>query len=239
MPPRLNETERGILDYMVRYLRAHTYQPSIREIGEEFGIKSTKTVSEYLRALADKGYLERTSSRSRGVRIVGVDLDTRAVTVPCYNGLPEAPDEAGREGKGQKGADTHLALDRRLVGTVGSYMVRLKGGELAALGAEEGDIALVEPVDRREEVKEGDLVVARPAEGPPAFFRISRQEGGLRARGAQGGEGSFDVASSESVTDGTGPPPASASGEIEVTGRVVALHRRLDDTPVTMSPTAH
>ena len=49
----LSEMERRILDFMVQYLRANTYQPSIREIGERFGIKSTKTVSEHLQALAD------------------------------------------------------------------------------------------------------------------------------------------------------------------------------------------
>ena len=33
----LTEIERKILDFMVQYLRANTYQPSIREIGERFG----------------------------------------------------------------------------------------------------------------------------------------------------------------------------------------------------------
>ena len=235
MPPRLNDTERGILDYMVRYLRTHTYQPSIREIGEEFGIKSTKTVSEYLRGLADKGYLERTSSRSRGVRIVGVDLDTRAVTVPCYSRLPDDPSTPGRDGGAQQGVEAHLALDRRLVGSAGSYMVRLRGGELAPLGAREGDIALVEPVEWRDRVKEGDLVVGRLGPDDPGFFRVAREEGRLLARGAQGGPGPYEVITPETGGDGGGPH----AEKVEVTGRVVAVHRRLDETPVTMSPTAH
>jgi SOS-response transcriptional repressor LexA len=67
--------ERRILDYLVDYLKRNTYQPSIREIGKRFGIKSTKTVSEHLQALADKGYIEREASRSRGVRILGLNLD--------------------------------------------------------------------------------------------------------------------------------------------------------------------
>ena len=64
MLPNLTEIEEKILDYMVSYLRENTYQPSIREIGERFGIKSTKTVSEHLQALAEKGFLERDPSRS-------------------------------------------------------------------------------------------------------------------------------------------------------------------------------
>ena len=84
MLPPPKEIERRILDYIESYLRRNTYQPSVREIGARFGIKSTKTVSEHLKALAAKGYLERDSSRSRGARIVGLDLNAETLSVPCY-----------------------------------------------------------------------------------------------------------------------------------------------------------
>src|SRR3712207_8940291 len=74
MPEPLSKMERRILDYIVDYLKRNTYQPSIREIGKRFGIKSTKTVSEHLQSLADKGYIERDASRSRGVKILGMNL---------------------------------------------------------------------------------------------------------------------------------------------------------------------
>ncbi|NIP57763.1 MAG: repressor LexA, partial [Actinobacteria bacterium] len=41
MPKPLEALERDVLDYLVEYVRTHTYQPSVREIGAEFGIKST------------------------------------------------------------------------------------------------------------------------------------------------------------------------------------------------------
>ena len=52
MPEVLSKIERRILNYLVDYLKDNTYQPSIREIGKRFGIKSTKTVSEHLQSLA-------------------------------------------------------------------------------------------------------------------------------------------------------------------------------------------
>ena len=85
MDQSITEIEREILDFMVHYLRSNTFQPSIREIGERFGIKSTKTVSEHLQALADKGFVERDPSRSRGVRILGVDLRAQTVSIPCHH----------------------------------------------------------------------------------------------------------------------------------------------------------
>jgi repressor LexA len=75
LPEPLTELERRVLEYMVDYLRGNTYQPSIREIGRRFGIKSTKTVAEHLQALARKGWVERDPSRSRGVRLLGLDLN--------------------------------------------------------------------------------------------------------------------------------------------------------------------
>ena len=84
MPEPLSKIEKRILNYLVDYLRQHTYQPSIREIGKRFGIKSTKTVSEPLQALADQGYIERDASRSRGVKILGMNLAPDMVSIPNY-----------------------------------------------------------------------------------------------------------------------------------------------------------
>jgi repressor LexA len=75
MPEELSKIERRILDFVVDYLRKNTYQPSIREIAGRFGIKSTKTVSEYLRSMDEKGYIQRDESRSRGIRILGLNLE--------------------------------------------------------------------------------------------------------------------------------------------------------------------
>ena len=89
MPEPLTKIERRIYNYLVDYLKENTYQPSIREIGKRFGIKSTKTVSEHLQSLADKGHIERDASRSRGVRIVGMNLYPQVLSVPQYGKMAQ------------------------------------------------------------------------------------------------------------------------------------------------------
>ena len=217
MPGALTEIERKILDFMVQYLRENTFQPSIREIGERFQIKSTKTVSEHLRALATKGYLERDPSRSRGVRILGEDLNAHSVSVPCYAELPR---ETG--GLRENRAEAHLNLDRRMAGAKGSYFVRARGEELAALGVGEGDFLLVEP-SGSEGAQPGDLVVAHVGE-EPAIFRLVRNGSGLALRPGRRGEA---------------PVVVDDGRSLDIRGRVVALFRRMDGSPVPMSPTAH
>jgi repressor LexA len=154
MPKPLNSLERRILDYIVDYLRRNTYQPSIREIARRFGIKSTKTVSEYLHSLAAKGWIERDPSRSRGVRVLGMEMDAETVTVAHYeqlNGTGDAPVSS-------------LALDRQLVGGAGSFMVALGPHDEAPDGMRAGDLLIVEPVPAAE-LEAGDLAVLRSARG--------------------------------------------------------------------------
>ena len=217
MEQSITEIERKILDFMVHYLRSNTYQPSIREIGERFGIKSTKTVSEHLQALADKGFLERDPSRSRGVKILGVDLSAQTVSVPCYHELPQ-----GRGGLRTEQAEMHLTLDRRLAGSKGSFFVRAKGRELASLDISDGDYLLVEPA-AIEELVEGSIVVAR-IDGGPSFYEFSKN-----------GRSVFLT-----PAEGNGPPtPIENPEDVHLIGRVVALYRRLDDASILVSTTAH
>ncbi|CAN5720960.1 hypothetical protein BH23GEM10_BH23GEM10_06870 [soil metagenome] len=145
MPKALTELEQRVLDYLFEYLRLNTYQPSVREIGAEFSIKSTKTVSELLQSLADKGWVERDPSRSRGVRLLGFETSDKAVSVPFSDG----PDT--------------LLLDRRLVGGAGVLLFRMDGDHLRGDGITAGDLLLIKPVDAAR-VESGDLLLAVVAE---------------------------------------------------------------------------
>ena len=200
----LTEIERKILDFMVQYLRANTYQPSIREIGERFGIKSTKTVSEHLQALAEKGCLERDPSRSRGVKILGVDLSADTVAVPCYNDVP------GASGKGA--SEQVLSVDRQLGCEDGSFIVRAGAGDLAVLGVAEGDLVLVSPASV-DGIDDGAVIVAEVGDAS-AFHRVTRNGKGVYLEALEPG--------------GTTTLVEDAS-TLAVIGRVTGFYRRMDE----------
>lgn len=160
MPKELTELERSILRYMVDYLRTHTYQPSIREIGREFGIKSTRTVAEYLQSLADKGWVERDSSRSRGVRLASQNVFPDFMDVPAYDALIS--------GDQVLGAESHqgvFAFDRRLVDCEDAFLVPMDGDGMNGDGILSGDMLLVERVED-DGVEADDIVVARAGRKP-------------------------------------------------------------------------
>ena len=213
----LTDIERQILDYMVVYLRTNTYQPSIREIGEEFGIKSTKTVSEHLQALADKGFVERDPSRSRGVRLKGVDLSAEAISVPCFQRVPVA---AADRLVGDP--DNAFTLDRKIVSAKGSFMVRAQGDELASLGVEDGDLVLVEPA-RAADVADGGTVALKNGM-TIGFYRLVRVDGNVEFYSTRVGRDSA---------------PLPDSDAIDIVGQVTAMIRRLDGALPSVSVTAH
>ncbi len=206
MLPPPTEIERRILDYMESYLRRHTYQPSVREIGARFGIKSTKTVSEHLKALAAKGYLERDPSRSRGARIVGLDLNAETLSVPCYTRIPHRRDVREKE------SAQSYAIDRRLAGRAGSFFVRVSASEAGALGYEDGDLLLVQPL-LAHEIRDGDVLAVHLADGA-GFYRY---------------DGSADVLHS-GAADAPAIPVVRLE-ELAVAGRVTAFLRRVGEGP--------
>jgi repressor LexA len=156
MPEPLAKIERRILDYLIEYLKKNTYQPSIREIGKRFGIKSTKTVSEYLQALADKGYIEREASRSRGVKILGLNLERpNVVSVPFYGKIA-----AGQPALSRDHVDNEFGLDPKLIGSPGAFFLEVSGNSMQQIGMYDRDLVLVEPLAEAE-VQNGDIIAAR------------------------------------------------------------------------------
>lgn len=77
--PALTERQEKILAYVQSFQEERGYPPSIREIGEHFGIRSTNGVSDHLRALERKGVLQRSGHLSRSLRVVPSE-ETQAAT---------------------------------------------------------------------------------------------------------------------------------------------------------------
>ncbi len=170
MPEALSKIERRILDYLIDYLRKNTYQPSIREIGKRFGIKSTKTVSEYLQALADKGYIEREASRSRGVRILELNLERpEVISIPFYGKIA-----AGQPALKRDDVDLEFGLDPRLIGSPDAFFLEVEGDSMKQIGIYSGDLVLVEPISETD-LLNGDIVAARVA-GKATVKRYFRRD---------------------------------------------------------------
>ena len=152
MPEPLTPLEQRVYHYMIDFLAEHTYQPSIREIAKKFRIKSTKTVSDLLHALSSKGYIERDQSRSRGVRILGLQAARLTQPVPVFSGV-----EGGTSAFSDQYRAGYVTMDRRFLPTEDAVFVKA-ADDSREHGVLAGDYLLLAP---RTEARDGDLVAVR------------------------------------------------------------------------------
>jgi repressor LexA len=153
MTEPLTPLERRVYHYLIDFLAENTYQPSIREIAKKFRIKSTKTVSDLLASLSQKGFIERDQSRSRGVRIVGFSGTANTQPVPYFGKV-----HAGEPALLPEHRAGYITMDRRFLPSDDVFFLKIKGESMIGRGIFDSDYVMISPSTR---AKDGDIVAAR------------------------------------------------------------------------------
>ena len=98
----LTDRQREALDFIRWSLASRGVAPTLREIGDHMGIRSTNGVNDVLRALVRKGVLRREKPRtSRNLRLVGghttADLVDRHTVADLTSGIRQVARMLGVE----------------------------------------------------------------------------------------------------------------------------------------------
>jgi repressor LexA len=149
----LTPLEGSVYNYLLDFTAENTYQPSIRDIGKKFSIKSTKTVSDLLQSLARKGYIERDPARSRGVRLLGFTGGGKTKPVPYYGKI-----HAGEPSLLPEDRKGFITMDRRFIPAEEVYFLKVKGDSMIGRAITDGDFVMVNPAAK---AKENDIIAAR------------------------------------------------------------------------------
>ena len=156
----LTDRQKAILDFITQSIDERGYPPTLREIGEHFGIRSTNGVNDHLRALEKKGYLEREDLKSRALRPMGVRGPVRAPTRD--EDMIEVP-LIGRVAAGVpllavENVEDTVKVDRLFIGqTRDVFALRVKGDSMIEDGIFDGDFIFVR---KQLQANRGDIVVA-------------------------------------------------------------------------------
>jgi repressor LexA len=153
MAEQLTKLESSVYHYLLDFTAENTYQPSIRDIGKQFKIKSTKTVSDLLQSLAKKGYIERDPARSRGVNLLGFGAVMRTQPVPFYGKI-----HAGEPALLPEYRQGFITIDRRFVPADEVFFLKVKGDSMVGRCINDGDYVMVNP---KQEARDQDIVAAR------------------------------------------------------------------------------
>lgn len=144
-----------LYNFIVKTVDERGYPPTVREICTALNIKSTGSVSYYMRKLEDSGRLKIDSGKSRGI---GLTESTRAklsdfVQVPLIGRIP-----AGQPMYAFEDYEDTYALPGNLFSLNGdTFMLRVTGTSMIEAGINDGDFIIVK---RQSSANNGQIVVA-------------------------------------------------------------------------------
>ena len=159
--PRTSNKSEMILDYVNQFVQEYGYAPSIREIGEAVGLRSTASVNYHLRQLQEKGLLMSPGSKGRKRAIsTGVRPGQIPVVGLVTAGIPILAVE------NQEGT---IPWE----GDPGCFALRVRGESMIGAGILSGDLVVVRP---QQTALDGQIVVARIGD-EATVKRLSRRNG--------------------------------------------------------------
>lgn len=169
----LTERQREVLDFIAQFTDDNVYPPTVREIGEHFGI-SLRAVQDHIAALQKKGYLSQCQKRSRSIRVL---IDERKKDPVLYSAkVPMLGTvQAGKPLLSEENLDGYLTMAEPIVKPGKSYFaLKVRGSSMINAGILEGDVAVIE---QAETADDGQIVVAVVDEAITLkrFFRESER----------------------------------------------------------------
>ncbi len=162
----LTDRQKEVLAFIQESISGRGYPPTLREIGERMGIRSTNGVNDHLKALEKKGYLAREDLKSRALRPLHPRGRASATPVPHAFGddAVEVP-LLGRVAAGQpllavENVEDTVKVDRFFLGATPPrevFALRVKGESMIDDGIFDGDFIFVR---KSLSAEKGDIVVA-------------------------------------------------------------------------------
>lgn len=221
---KLTKRQGQVLSFIIDQIENEGYPPTIREIGDHLGIKSTNGVNDHLKALEKKDYLAREDAKSRALRpLRNVDgslyqpasvsttddtvaYDEQIHSIPVVGriaaGLPTAAIENTEEflriGEGMLGRSEDV------------FGLRVSGESMIEDGIHDGDYIFVK---RQQQARNGEIVAAM-VDGEATVKRFFREGDRIRLQPAN--------ASMEPIYVN-----AADGRETTVLGKVVGVFRKI------------
>lgn len=199
----LTDRQRQVFEFIESLIVERGHSPTIREIGQRFGISSTNGVRTHLTALIKKGYLKKVDNISRGLELTR-DMISGIGRVPLVGLVP-----AGLPIDAIENIEGEIALDMSFVPKGDAFSLTVSGDSMMGAGIYSGDVVIVK---KQSEARKGDIVVA-VVDGEATVKRYFSEAGRVRL---QPENDDFEPIYVD-----------SKSGDFRIAGKVVGLLRRL------------
>ena len=148
------DNQQRILDFIKSEIQTKGYPPSVREIAQAVGLKSTSTVHGHLQRLEKRGLLHRDAMTPRAMEVMGDPNFVRnnSTAVPVVGRVT-----AGVPILAEENLDEYVAIPEVMLGDGEHFILLVRGDSMIDAGILNGDYIVVK---RCSEALNGEIVVA-------------------------------------------------------------------------------
>ena len=169
------DTQQRILEFIEQEIAQKGYPPSVREIGDAVGLKSTSTVHGHLRRLEARGLLRRDAMKPRAI-----EVRTNDTVSGRLNGVQMVPlignVAAGSPILAEEYVEENIPLPEALLGEGKHFILKVHGDSMINAGIMDGDYVVVR---QQNTANNGEIVVAL-IDGSATVKRFYRENGHFR-----------------------------------------------------------
>lgn len=152
---KITEKQNMILQYIKSEILSKGYPPSVREICNAVGLKSTSSVHAHLETLEKNGYIHRDPTKPRAIEIVDdtFNLSRREMTnIPIIGTVA-----AGMPLLAQENIEDYFPIPAELAPQNEAFVLKVKGESMVNAGILDGDLIFVE---QQSTASNGEIIVA-------------------------------------------------------------------------------
>ncbi len=153
---KITPRQQAVLEFIADYIAQFGYPPTFQEIADAFGIVSKHGVVRHLAALEKKGYITRSDTLARSIRIIHPQYappTDDVIQVPLVGRVA-----AGYPVLAEENIEDYVMLPRTLVRSEGRYFaLRVHGDSMVNSGILDGDMVIVQSASTGQP---GEIVVA-------------------------------------------------------------------------------
>ena len=169
----LTKRQKQVLDFIAGFVDENRYCPSYEEIAKGLELASLATVHKHISILESKNYLKRGFNQSRSLEITAKYMSELQRSKPAQSEIPmRGRIAAGMPLEAVEQTETLNLSD--YIGGASTYALEVRGNSMIDDHICDGDVVLLEKVN---EAKDGDIVVALVAGSEATLKRIYREPG--------------------------------------------------------------
>lgn len=179
----LNDRERKILKYMCEEIKKKGYPPTVREMCNSLGIRSTSTAHKAIAALERNGFIRKDPSKPRAIEILHDASVSESYPPNVAASVTEIPVvghiAAGTPILADENISDSLPIPNRYLSQGRYFMLTVRGDSMVEAGILDGDYILVR---QQNTANNGEIVAAmiEDAESEATVKTFYKENGRIR-----------------------------------------------------------